>query len=126
MDILFKTNKVEKQINDFNKLFKLVKDKNVAESLLSKIRTFEMSENLYDFHINEPHCRMHPLWWDRSKKNKKIKKTEIAIDAHNKTCPYRIVFITNDWDDITEDWANKEKLKSVTSITIKEISKHYK
>jgi hypothetical protein len=60
---------------------------------------------------------MHPLKWS--------KKWEISIDAVNKTCPIRCVFITKDWENIVQDMYNKEKRKTVTSILIIDIGDYH-
>lgn len=118
MEILFKTYKLEKLFNDYGKLVKFVKSERTAQSILSKLRDLQMSDNLFEFNNIQSNCRMHPLKWTR--------KNTIAIDALNKTCPFRIIIINNDWEDIVNDWENKEKFKSVKSITIIELSNHYK
>ena len=61
MEILFKTNKLEKIFNDYSKLVKFVKNDKVAQSVLSKLRDLELSDNLYEFNTIQSNCRMHTL-----------------------------------------------------------------
>lgn len=118
MEISFNSNRLEKIFNDWGKLLKYVKNEKIAQSVLSKLRDIQMSSDLFEFYSVQSNCRMHPLKWKR--------KNTIAIDALNKTCPFRIIFITSNWENVVTDWENKEKFKTITSIKIIELSDHYK
>lgn len=110
MEVDYQTNSLRKLVESEDKLSSKFGDVKIARWILSRIRHFEESENLFDFYQNQPNCRIHPLQGS--------KKWEIAVDALNKTCPIRCVFINKNWENITKDMYNKAKRKTVTSILI--------
>ena len=110
MDIEYETNSLRKLAESHDKLLSKFKDERIVQWILSRIRHFDLSDNLLEFTINQPNCRIHPLTWSM--------KWSVAIDAVNKTCPIRIVFINTNWEDITQDMLNKEKRGTVTAIKI--------
>ncbi len=110
MKVEYVNSSLKKLAESYDKLLVKFKDKKIVQWILSRIRHFDISANLLEFTINQPNCRMHPLKWNM--------KWQIAIDAVNKTCPIRIVFINNNWEDITKDMFNKQKRKTVTAIKI--------
>lgn len=110
MYIYYATSSLEKLVQSDDKLLSKFKDERIVHWILSRIRHFQESDNLLDFTINQPNCRMHPLKWNM--------KWCMAVDAVNKICPIRIVFMNNDWEDITKDMFNKQKRETVTAIKI--------
>jgi len=110
MQVDYKTGSLKKLAESEDKLFKKFGDMNIVKWVLSRIRHFEIADNLLEFFENQPNCRIHPLKWDM--------KWNMAIDAVNKTCPIRCVFINKDWEDITKDMYNKNKWQTVTTIEI--------
>ena len=117
MYIEYNTNSLKKLAESYEKLLSKFKDEKVVKWILSRIRHFDISDNLLEFTINQPNCRMHPLTWSL--------KWFLAVDAVNKTCPIRIVFINNNWEDITKDMLNKKKRETVTAIKIISIGDYH-
>lgn len=113
MYIDYVTNSLRKLAESYDKLLSKFKDEKIAQWVLSRIRHFELSDNLLEFTINQPNCRIHSLKWSM--------KWCVAVDAVNKTCPIRIVFINSDWEDIAQDMLNRQKWATVTAIKIMSI-----
>lgn len=110
MQIEYGSKSLKKLAESYDKLLGKFKDEKIAQWVLSRMRQFDISDNLLEFYINQPNCRIHSLKWSM--------KWCVAVDAVNKTCPIRIVFINSDWEDITKDMLNKQKRQTVTIIKI--------
>jgi len=110
MYIEYATNSLKKLTESYDKLLSKFKDEKIAQWILSRIRHLDLSDNLLEFTNNQPNCRIHPLKWSM--------QWSLAVDAVNKTCPIRIVFINTNWEDITKDMFNRQKRATVTAIKI--------
>lgn len=110
MQIEYESKSLRKLAESYDKLLSKFKDEKVVQWILSRIRQFDISDNLLEFFTNQPNCRIHSLKWPM--------KWYIAIDAVNKTCGIRIIFININWENIVKDMLNKQKRKTVTTIKI--------
>ena len=109
MKIVFKTKswkaKIEKWKYFHNKLLDF--------KLQIRFKELESAVNLLDIR-KLPYLRLHKLKWNK-------RKYELAIDVAWKINPNRIVFKCLDWDDISWDWPNENKIKTITEIEILQI-----
>jgi len=81
--------------------------------LQTRFKELESAPNLLDIH-KIPYLRLHKLLW-------KQRMYELAIDISWKINPNRIVFKCLDWEDISTDWPNLNKIKTITKIEITQI-----
>lgn len=88
-------------------------NKELDLKLQTRFKELEAAVNLLDIRYL-PHLRLHKLTW-------KQRMYELAIDISWKINPNRIVFKCLDWEDISNDWPNDKKIKTVTKIEIIEI-----
>ena len=88
------------------------KNKELDLKLQTRFKELESAVNLLDIKYL-PHLRLHKL--------KSPRTYELAIDIAWKINPNRIVFKCVNWEDISSDWPNDTKIKTVTEIKIIQI-----
>lgn len=108
MNITFITNTLKKNLTKW----KLFSSQEMNLKVQQRFKELEASDNLLV--VKElPQLRLHKL------KGKRM--YELAIDIRWKTNPNRIIFVCKNWEDITSDWPNPNKLREITDIEIVEI-----
>lgn len=113
MELEFKTDTLKRKCES-GKFFK--KDTYMNMRLTKVIRDLESSSTLLDIKLNKS-LNLHPLKWSR--------RFELAIDIDGRKNPYRLIFETLDWENVCDDFRNKEIFKTVKQIKILEITDYH-
>lgn len=108
MKISFKTSSWKSKIEKW----KYFKNRELDLKLQIRFKELESAISLLDIKYL-PHLRLHKL--------KSPRTYELAIDVAWKINPNRIVFECMNWEDISSDWPNENKIQTVTEIKIIQI-----
>lgn len=125
MNISFASNKVEKLFHAADNathrknIQRFFRNPHLELCMLQRIQELVNADTLYDIKKIQ-NANLHPLWWKR--------KYQLAIDVDtdsNTRWRWRIIFQQCNGDNITDDFCNDNKHKTVTDIKILELSNHY-
>jgi len=108
MKISFKTSSWKSKIEKW----KYFKNRGLDLKLQIRFKELESAISLLDIKYLS-HLRLHKL--------KSPRTYELAIDVAWKINPNRIVFECMNWEDISSDWPNENKIQTVTEIKIIQI-----
>ncbi len=125
MNIYFISNKIQNLFHSadgkshIKKLQSLLKDNYLVDCMLERIIELVQAESLLDIKKIQ-NANLHTLWWTR--------RYELAIDVDTsgKRGRRRIIFEQINWENVSDDFYNESKHKTVTDIKIVEVSDHYK
>lgn len=104
---------VQNLLEDYKKLFSVLKDKKKALQVMNRMRQIQACETMWDM-AYIPGARIHPLDYEMS--------GYIAVDAPDKVTGYRIIMKPLNGEDVFKDRSYtlppNPKLKTVTRIQI--------